>query len=165
MNEDGPRIDDGQQRLIRELYPGLRDFAGVVAPAEVDPEDLVQDALYRVLATRRLTELDHPKAFLRRTLLNLASNHRRRLGRRRRALLKMQTHDQAHDAYPSDVGELLELAPKARAVIYLRVIEGLSYRDVAATLGVKESSARSTATRALRRLRHDTIAEVPRGQS
>ena len=33
------------------LYPSLRRFAAVVAPAELEPDDLVHDALTRTLAT------------------------------------------------------------------------------------------------------------------
>jgi DNA-directed RNA polymerase specialized sigma24 family protein len=37
----------GDDELFRALYPGLRRFAAAVGPLEVDPDDLVQDALVR----------------------------------------------------------------------------------------------------------------------
>lgn len=34
---------------FRDAYPRLRRFAAVVAPPTIDPDDLIQDALVRVL--------------------------------------------------------------------------------------------------------------------
>ena len=49
--------------LSRELYPKLRRFAAVVGPSEVDPNDLVQEALVRVMQHQPLSSLDHPSAW------------------------------------------------------------------------------------------------------
>lgn len=161
VTDDPHHIDDGQRDLIRALYPSLQRFARVVAPAEVDPQDLVQEAFYQVLRRTSLTDVEYPSAYLRKTMVNLASNHRRRLGRHRAAVQSLVWDQKSIDAYPSDVHELLSLKPQARAVVYLRVIEGHSYKEIAAMLGCKESSARATATRALRRLRKTLSEEVP----
>jgi len=40
------RVD---KTVFGDLYPQLRRFAAVVSPMEVDPHDLVQDALERTL--------------------------------------------------------------------------------------------------------------------
>ena len=55
-------LDQTETRLIARLYPQLRSFASVVAPAGEDPNDLVQEALLRTLRTGPLSRLDHPKA-------------------------------------------------------------------------------------------------------
>lgn len=47
---------------------------------DVEPDDLVQEALARVLRKGPISDLDNPLAFLRKTILNLASNQRRSLG-------------------------------------------------------------------------------------
>lgn len=47
-----------ESRLFAQLYPGLRRFAAVVGPTEVDPDDLAQEAVARVLRHHRLTELN-----------------------------------------------------------------------------------------------------------
>jgi DNA-directed RNA polymerase specialized sigma24 family protein len=73
---DGMRLLEESQ-LFEQLYPPLRRFAAVVAPREVDPDDLLQEAAARVLTKHRLTELNQPGVYLRRTMVNLASNHRR----------------------------------------------------------------------------------------
>ena len=52
------------------------------------------------------------------------------------------------------------LSPKARAVMYLHVIEGLTYEEVGDQLGCSAVSARKTASRARRRLRRLLVGEV-----
>ncbi len=57
-----PGLERSEQDLIRELYPSLRRFAAVVGSADIDPDDLVEDALQRALRRGPLTDLDHPSA-------------------------------------------------------------------------------------------------------
>jgi DNA-directed RNA polymerase specialized sigma24 family protein len=57
------------------------------------------------------------------------------------------------DSYPSDVQDLLSLAPQARAVVFMREVEGRTYGEIAAAVGCREATARATAARARRRLR------------
>lgn len=68
--------------LIRSLYPSLRRLAAVVAPAEVGPDDLMQEAFERYLA-RSPSGINNPEAYLRRVIVHTASNHRRQLVVRR----------------------------------------------------------------------------------
>ena len=67
-----PPVEDDDQ-LFARLYPSLRRFAAVVAPREIDPDDLLQEATARALRRGPLGRLDHPEAYLRRTMVNLAS--------------------------------------------------------------------------------------------
>ena len=57
-------VTDRDQALIREIYSPLRRFAAVVGPAEGEPDDLVQEALSRVLRRGSLAELDQPMAYI-----------------------------------------------------------------------------------------------------
>lgn len=159
LSEKSPRIESDEQALIRELYPSLRRFAAVVGPAEIDPDDLVQDAFLRVLERSLLCSLDNPGAYLRRTVFNLASNHRRGLSRRRKALLRLGASESYIPVYPSDVQELLRLPSKARAALYLSSIEGRTFADIAELLGCSEGSARTAASRGRRTLRR-VLSEV-----
>ena len=148
-----PSIGDDGRALIHELYPSLRRFAAVVGPAEIEPDDLVQEALLRVLEHGSLGELDNPTAYLRRTMFNLASNHRRQMGRNRRASHRVVVPDSYVPSYPSDVAELLRLTPRVRAVLYLVSVEGRSFAEVAEVLDCSETSARAAASRGRRKLR------------
>jgi RNA polymerase sigma-70 factor (ECF subfamily) len=146
-------MDGSECELIRELYPSLRRFAAVVRPPEIEPDDLVQEAFYQALRRGPLTNLSNPTAYLRRTMTNLASNHRRRLGRGRLALIRYGAGQPAFPEYPSDVSELLRLAPRSRAVLYMRAVEGRSFPEIAECLGCSEAAARAVERRARRKLR------------
>jgi RNA polymerase sigma-70 factor (ECF subfamily) len=155
---------DEEGRLFAELYPSLRRFAAVVGPIEVDPDDLLQEATARVLRKHRLTALDNPGAYLRRTMVNLASNHRRSLAVRRRALTRLAAGSQvAGDEYPSDTAEVMRLPPHERAVLWLTEVEGYRFAEVGQMLGCSEAAARKRAMRARRRLHAALIGEVADG--
>jgi hypothetical protein len=58
-------------------------------------------------------------------MVNLAANERRRFAVGRRALARVGAGSvSARDVYPSDLSELLRLAPQERAVLYLAEVEG-----------------------------------------
>jgi DNA-directed RNA polymerase specialized sigma24 family protein len=89
-----------------------------------------------------------------------ASNHRRRLGRRHRALQRAAAATAVSVVeYPSDLDDLRRLSPPDRAVIFLSVVEGLAYDEIGAVLGCSAQAARTRASRALRRLRADMMEE------
>lgn len=141
--------------VLRELYPELRRFAAVVGPAEVGPDDLLHDAIVAVLRGGHLDRFDEPLRYLRRTIVNLAANHRRRFGRRRAALRLVadSTDGAAVDHYPTDLADLAALDPRQRAVLHLRVVEGLDYPTIAHELDISEANARQLVSRATKRLR------------
>lgn len=143
-----------EDELFRTLYPSLRRFAAVVGPPEVDPDDLVQDAVARVLARGPLTSLEQPAAYLRRTILNLAKDRRRGFARWRSAVARHGVAEGGEaDRYPSDLSALLSLDPGDRAVLFLAFVEGFSFEEVASSLGCTPAAARQRSTRARRRLR------------
>ena len=150
----------GDDALFAAIYPGLRRFAAVTGPMEVDPDDLVQEAVARTLRRHTLSELDEPTAYLRRVILNLASNHRRGLARWRAALPRLAPEaDAAPPDYSSDLADLLRLPPPTRAVLYLVEVEGCSYAEAAEALGTTEEAARARAMRGRRQLRLDIEGE------
>lgn len=140
---------------LESIYPSLRRFAAVAGSADVAPDDLVHDAIVAVLRSGKFDQLDDPASYLKRAIVNLASNERRRLGRGRRALLRAasESSGEARDAYPSDLSHLAALSPRARSVLYLHYVEGESFEQIAAVVGRRASSVRQIATRARRQLR------------
>ncbi|MDJ0959708.1 MAG: sigma-70 family RNA polymerase sigma factor [Acidimicrobiia bacterium] len=153
-----------ESRIFEECYPALRRFAAVVGPIECDPDDLLQEAVARVLRKHRLDELDHPLAYLRRTIVNLASNERRRFAIHRRALNRMarDRRDQA-DEYPSDLDDLERLSAPERAVLYLSEVDGYRYAEIGRMLGCSEAAARKRAMNGRRHLYAALAEEVARG--
>jgi DNA-directed RNA polymerase specialized sigma24 family protein len=157
---------DGDGEVFARLYPGLRRFAGAVRPVDVDADDLVQEAVTRTLAVRSLSELDDPMRYLRVAVLRVASNARRSRRRSDARVAAMGTPDVGRrDDYPSDLGDLWNVAPRAHAVLFLTVVESCSYREAAKTLGCSENAARQMAMRARRLLRLRADAELQAGDS
>ena len=158
----GKRSSIGLPALVRGEYGAeLRRFAAVVGPSEVDPDDLVQEALVKTISRHPLSELEHPSAYLWKVMNRLAADHRRRLGRRRRAMRRLGAPEPDMPRYPSDLDELERLKPKARAVLYLHEVDGYSYADIARLLDAKEASLRRTASRARHSLRQALSEEEP----
>lgn len=155
------RTDPEEWRLIDELYPSLHRFAAVVAPWDVEADDLFHDALVEVLRKRSLGDLDHPAAYLRKVMVNLAAGHSRRQSARRRALERLAASGNTHSepCYPSDLAELERLPARERAVLYLAEVEGYRFDEIARMLDCSEAAARKGVSRARRRLRSELAAE------
>ena len=153
-------MTDTDGELFAGLYPGLLRFAGVVRPFGIEPEDLVQEALARALAVRPLHEIEEPATYLRTAMVRIASNLQR--GRRRAGvgMARLAPSDTVVDLYPSDLDDLLRLAPRARAILFLTIVEGEPYRAAAEVVGCSEAAARTIASRALRDLQRQLTSEV-----
>lgn len=141
--------DDG---WFDALYPHLHRVACVAAPADVDPDDLVQDALVNYLQIAQPDTVRSPRAFLTAAIVNLASNERRAWSRRRSAVARLGPVDESRDQFPSDLADLMALPPRERAVLYLHHVDGLPYDDVAELVGCTPAAARKAAERGRSRL-------------
>ena len=120
-------------------------------------EDLLQHALERVM--RRGPRLpEELEGYLRRTMYNLATDRWRRLARRREVPSDHVEHavgDHADDvALRRMIAAILTtLPPRQRAVLVLRYFEQLTEAETAEVLGCSIGTVKSTASRALQRLR------------
>jgi RNA polymerase sigma-70 factor (ECF subfamily) len=158
VEDGGVGLDD--DAVFETIYPALRRFAAATGPAEMDPDDLVQEAVARTLRHHALADLDDAGAYLRRVIVNLASNQRRRLARWRAVVPRLgRAEDGSAPEYSSDLADLLRLSPQTRAVLYLVEVDGCSYAEVAAALGLTEEATRARASRGRRQLRLDLEGE------
>jgi RNA polymerase sigma-70 factor (ECF subfamily) len=146
-------IDERERELITSLYPSLRKIAAVAGSVDVEPDDLVQEALVRTLKRGPLTDLDNPLAFLRKTIVNLASNQRRSLGRKRKAFGRLSFEEARQPSYPADIEAILDLPPRQRAILYLVEVEDVPYAEAAEQLGMTTEAARTMANRARKKAR------------
>lgn len=137
------------------LYPGLRRFAGAISPSDVDPDDLVQDAMVNVMVRGGLDGLINPHAYLRRAVLNVELARRRRLGQWTRIVPRVASSTVEDPVYPSDLGELRRLDATDRALLYLTAVEGWPFAEVAQVLDRSEGALRVRAFRLRRRLRDE----------
>lgn len=154
MTTGGGDDDDGSAAIFRAAYPALRRYAAVVAPADLDPDDLLQEAVARTLRSGPLQRLDDPTAYLRRAMTNLVANHNRTRGRERRALARVRPEAEAVPDYPSDLADLQRLDPLDRAAVFLADVERLPLAAVAAALDLSAVATRARVSRARRRLRN-----------
>jgi RNA polymerase sigma-70 factor (ECF subfamily) len=155
---DGPGAGVGEAFLTEDdfvvLYPSLHRYASATADSDMDPADLVQEALVRYLRSARQRRIDQPLAYLRQTILNLVISHRRSAARQSRSTADRGSDDARSDSYPSDSDSILErLSPVDRALLALTVLDGLSASDAATAVGVTPIAARARLSRAKRSLR------------
>jgi RNA polymerase sigma factor (sigma-70 family) len=153
-------VAHGDEAAFADMYPALRRFAAVVGSYQDDPDDLVQEALARMLAVGGLSVAREPGAYLRTAIVRIASNDRRRAARGQRMLNRLTWSQDESPQYPSDLADLLGLSPVDRAVIYLAVIDGVRHKEIAAQLSLSEWAVRKRLSRSLHRLRADLIEET-----
>lgn len=151
--------------LLRTAYLVVWDVAAA--------EDLVQECLFQV-ARRwpRVRRMDHPAAYARRVLVNLALRGSKRRSRDRAELdWPVAAIDGAPDraaeralanvdAAAQLVDVLAGLTERQRAVLVLRYFLDLPETDVAKAIGCSVGTVKSTASRALERIRqrHDDLS-------
>ena len=145
---------------LRELYEPLRRFAAVVGRWDVEPDDLVQEAYTRVLVRPPGCVRDMGP-YLRRTIVNIATNERRRARRNLTLMRRVSEIDAVTtvDAYPSELEDLMRLDPEVRGLLYLVEVEGEPIALAAAVVGMTAPAARMALTRARRRLRAELGSE------
>ena len=148
-------ISDEDRALVGELYNDARRFAAVVAPWDMDPDDVLHGALVGVMRSGRLAGVQNPAAYLRRAIFNEVAGAIRRKRRQRGLLgrIRVAESNEANQAFPSDLADLMSLRPIERAVLYLHDIEGIPFEEVAEAVGINAGNARVTASRARGRLR------------
>jgi RNA polymerase sigma-70 factor (sigma-E family) len=123
-----------------------------------EAEDLVQETLLKV-ARRwpKVSRMEHPAAYARRILVNLALDGRVKRSRRRDELSSVHPGEAAAPAIPLDTHDelhaaLVALPPRQRAVLVLRYYLDLPEAEFAAVLECSLGTVKSTASRALARL-------------
>lgn len=153
VHQKQPASQGGEFDIFAELYPQLRRFAAVVADTDMEPDDLVQDALAATLKRHPLTEIQRPAAYLKQAIVHAVTNHRRRAARLRRLIPLLGSADTAADHYPSDLAVLDTLDPTDRAIIFLSDVEGLSGVAIGEELGMTPGAVRKRISRSRRQLR------------
>jgi RNA polymerase sigma-70 factor (sigma-E family) len=123
-------------------------------------EDLLQSALEKAFRKwRRIQAMEHPEAYVRKVIVNLATDR----WRRRRKTTEVALDEATVAVQPDETAlvdlrhallvGLHQLPAGMRAVLVLRYWEGLSDAEVAAELGRSVGTVKSQASRGLQRLR------------
>lgn len=154
----------GRHAAVDDLYRNHGDaayrLAYLLTGDRARAEDLVQEAFVRILGrVRQIREPGLLRAYLSRTIVNLAKNEYRRQGRLLSFLSSGRGAAPASTSLP-DVEvrdevhcQLLKLPPRQRAALVLRYCEDLSEADVADALGTSPKAVRSLVGRGLETFR------------
>jgi RNA polymerase sigma-70 factor (sigma-E family) len=153
---DGSPFEEFVQDQMMALFGTAYLLVGDVHQAE----DLLQSALEKAYRKwRHIQAMEHPEAYVRKVIVNLATDRWRR--RRRTwevALEEAMVAPQPDETARVDLRHALlvglhQLPPGMRAVLVLRYWEGLSDAEVAKELGRSVGTVKSQASRGLQRLR------------
>ncbi|MBN2375655.1 MAG: sigma-70 family RNA polymerase sigma factor [Sedimentisphaerales bacterium] len=158
------QLDNGVFEIIIARYSGpalavarkyLRD-AGLA-------EDAVQSTFLKVIRKRHTYNALRPFSSWFYTILrNVCLDMIRRQSLHQQALSKLIEQNEPLDdkSQPGmDLGILEQLPDGERAVIELRIIHDLGFRDIATALGISREAAKKRAQRGLRRLRENISAQ------
>lgn len=153
-----------------------RESRGLVAAVTAivgDPhraEEIVQDAFEQCYRRwRRVSQLDRPGAWVRRVAINAAISSTRSRASERRAVERLGARDAsgAGSTDPLDAladaalwSEVRSLPGEQAAAIALRYVADLSIEDVAATLDISSTAAKSLLHRGRRALRASPALET-----
>lgn len=145
---------DVHEELFEEHYEPLVRFARALTDDAELARDLVAEAFVRTYG--RIRSPKTAKAYLRRTIVNLARtswSRRAREWRYRRRWRRRQTDDAPSIDRVDLDRALLNLPMRQRACLVLRYYEDLSERQAAEVLGVTVGTVKSQTHKALRRIR------------
>jgi RNA polymerase sigma-70 factor (sigma-E family) len=147
--------------FVRESGDRLLRVAVLLTSDQHLAEDIYQETLERLAA--RWSRVSNPGAFCRRVMHNLVIDRIRMHQRRPRELGLYPVHDStdphsgdslsAVELRPVLLAALDTLTPQQRAIVVLRYFDDRSEADVASLLGVSAGTVKSTASRAMARLR------------
>lgn len=153
------------EEFVVAAWPRLRRAAYLLSHDSHDADDLVQSALTSCYARWPKVRSEDAFAYVRRALVNAYIDSTRR----RRPVPVPRDPDRAvpPDHAVEDRSELTELlaplSPRERSILVLRYYLDAPEAEVAARLGVSTGTVKSTASRALARLRTAAITTEGEG--
>ena len=138
------------ERWVAREYEVIFRFLAARTNDEDDARDLTQETFVKAYRARHRYQLDQP---LRPWLLTIAANCRRDLLRRRqRETAPLPPPDEAREEVNPLADDLARALPaltaEQRMVLHLRVVEELSFKDIAAVLRCSEAAAKMRLQRA-----------------
>ena len=163
-----PEQAEVRHKLLRHLDVAY-NVARWVCGNEHDAQDIVQESFLRAVRFSAQCRDDEPRTWLLKIVRNTASTWRTRRQMPSATDEALQRVSSPASAQPdrsfqraqrvSDVRRAIEVLPNEfREAIVLREIEGLSYKEVAAVIGVPIGTVMSRLSRARERLKDLLIA-------
>jgi RNA polymerase sigma-70 factor (sigma-E family) len=156
------RNDEQFVELLQIELPRVQRIAALLAPDRAAAEDLVAEAVAKVLPAWRAGRVDDCGSYLRRVLSNLARQRWRRLSLSRSRdhaartwVLERSSTTNEFDERDRTLSALRRLPPRRRAVVVLRFYDDLAEAAIADVLGISVGTVKSQLARALEQLRRD----------
>jgi RNA polymerase sigma-70 factor (ECF subfamily) len=158
--------------LVRSEYARLAEYAYVLTANRADAEEIVQDVLFGVWRHRDHFDFERPVPYLVRAVRNRSLSRRKLLARRASRMLAgvHAAHDQAVAASDDSLerDELLRdldaavasLPARSREIFLLHRVNGLSYAEIADTLGIARKTVENLMGRTLQRLRKSLRSHI-----
>ncbi len=144
------------EQFFAQSWPFAYRLAVLITHDRQAGEDIAQEAMSKVFA--RWSAIDRPEAFLRTTIVNTATNWRRRVAVQRTKLPLISEPESVAFAAGELADALARLPIRQRTVVVLRYWADLSEVEIAEALGCRPGTVKSLASRALQRL----SKELPR---
>jgi RNA polymerase sigma-70 factor (sigma-E family) len=139
--------------LYLHEYVGLVRLAFLILGSREQAEEVVQDAFVRLHG--RWRRVDNPGGYLRTSVVNGCRDARRRLVRYRAREPRLAVRAETYDT-PDELSDALATLPvRQRAVLVLRFYGGMNEAEIAATLGIRPGTVKSSLHRGLERLRRE----------
>lgn len=147
--------DDAARAEIYGKYADdlVRFATGLVGPA--DGADVVSNAMVSVLWSRNWNDIQNPRAYLYRSVLNEAHRHHRSAMRRSttEARAAVPGTTVIVDVRPDVLDAVGRLSTQQRAVVFLVYWEDLTIAETSRRLGLSEGTVHRNLARAEKRLR------------
>jgi RNA polymerase sigma-70 factor (sigma-E family) len=134
--------------VFETQYTRLCRLAFLLTGDAARAEEVVMDAFVRSLSAWRRSSAVEPAAYVRRAVVNLCRNRRRRAWLERR---HAPTHDDAtaeHEPADHVLAAVRALPARQRAAVVLRYWDDASEADIAATLGCSVGTVKSQLSKA-----------------
>lgn len=153
------QIEDWFNRYVNDVYNFLIYYLG-----HKDVEDIVQDVFIKVISSKKFESIHTPKTYLFTIARNTAIDHIRKSKR-----FKLEFEDEmqgvpAQDPSPESLllareehnvflEHITRLKRSYKDVLVLRLINELSFKEIADTLHWSEAKVKTTYYRAIRKLK------------
>jgi RNA polymerase sigma-70 factor (sigma-E family) len=152
------------EEFVVGAWPRLRHAGWLLTGHDHDAEDLASTALARTYAAWRRVRHGDPYAYARRCLVNAQIDRvRRSRGREVVSATLPEQPTATHDERAADREQLAallaRLSARERRIVVLRYYFDRSEAEVADELGVSVGTVKSTASRALAKLRAKDVLE------
>lgn len=151
------------EAFFRAEFPKMVAIALGLTGERETARDLAQEAMLRGYQRwDTVGQFERPGCWVRRVLINLATDHHRRRGTERANMSRLASDQHVVLDDPADQRwwvAVRSLPERQRAAVALHYLEDRSVADVAEILGISEGTVKSTLSKARRKLEQQLTEE------